>query len=91
MGLGLALGCLVAQLAMLGLLATGARALREFPGLPHRCGIGPSASWAASDTVQVPHIRRPRHCGIDGPPPGTVPPGVAGMPDQGTRTTGTAT
>lgn len=32
MGLGLALGCLAAQLAMLGLLAAGARSLREFPG-----------------------------------------------------------
>lgn len=32
MGLGLALGCLAVQLAMLGLLAVGAYSLREFPG-----------------------------------------------------------
>jgi hypothetical protein len=32
MWLGLALGCLGAQLAMLGLLASGARSLRPFPG-----------------------------------------------------------
>jgi len=43
-GLGLALGCLAAQLVMLGLLAIGARALREFPGTPRLPGPWPSVS-----------------------------------------------
>ena len=44
MWLGLALGCLAAQFGMLGLLASGARALRVFPGQGRAQGRWPTVS-----------------------------------------------
>jgi hypothetical protein len=58
MWLGLALGCLAAQLAMLGLLASGARSLRAFPGPARAEGRTPAVSIVVAARDEAAAIER---------------------------------